>query len=174
MFVKDGWQQYDHTVMECHSKTRWRSCSKSSRHRQAVAASVDLNGYCWAHPLTGGKQVVCESFRNLISVGAEPVAITNCLNFGNPEKEENMGEFVECVQGIGEAAEYLKFPMFLEMYPFIIKQKKCIKPTPAIGGVGLIKDHKKMITMDFKKVDNIVLLWKNQGHIDQSIFAEIF
>ena len=65
----------------------------------------------WAHPLTGGKQVVCESFRNLISVGAKPIAITNCLNFGSPENEENMGEFVECVQGIGEASEYLKFPV---------------------------------------------------------------
>ena len=79
---------------------------------KAVAASVDSSAvYCWAHPLTGGKQVVCESFRNLISVGAKPVAITNCLNFGSPENEENMGEFVECVQGIGEAAEYLKFPV---------------------------------------------------------------
>ena len=91
---------------------------------KAVAASVDPLRFLLAHPLTGGKQVVCESFRNLISVGAKPVAITNCLNFGSPENEENMGEFVECVQGIGEAAEYLKFPVVSEMYLFTIKQRK--------------------------------------------------
>ena len=92
---------------------------------KAVAATVDSSAvYCWAHPLTGGKQVVCESWRNLISVGATPIAITNCLNFGSPENEDNMGEFVECVQGIGEASKYLNFLSFQEMYLFIIKQKK--------------------------------------------------
>jgi phosphoribosylformylglycinamidine synthase len=120
-----------------------------------VAASVDSSAvYCWAHPLTGGKQVVCESFRNLISVGAKPVAITNCLNFGSPENEENMGEFVECVQGIGEAAEYLKFPVVSGNVSFYNQTKEeGIKPTPSIGGVGLIKDYKKMVTMDFKQVE---------------------
>ena len=79
---------------------------------KAVAASVDSSAsYCFAHPFTGGKQIVCESWRNLISVGAKPIAITNCLNFGNPEKEENMGEFVECIQGITEASKYLNFPV---------------------------------------------------------------
>ena len=123
--------------------------------------------------MTGGKQVVCESFRNLISVGAKPVAITNCLNFGSPENEENMGEFVECVQGIGEAAEYLKFPVVSGNVSFYNQTKEeGIKPTPSIGGVGLIKDYKKMITMDFKKVNNIALvIGKTEGHIDQSLFA---
>ena len=79
---------------------------------KAVAASVDSSAiYCWAHPLSGGKQIVCESWRNLIAVGAKPIAITNCLNFGSPENEENMGEFVECVQGLGEASLYLDFPV---------------------------------------------------------------
>ena len=59
---------------------------------KAIASSVDSSAnYCFAHPLTGGKQIVCESWRNLISVGAEPIAITNCLNFGNPEKEDKHG-----------------------------------------------------------------------------------
>jgi len=139
-----------------------------------VAASVDSSAiYCWAHPLTGGKQVVCESFRNLISVGARPVAITNCLNFGSPENEDNMGEFVECVQGIGEAAEYLEFPVVSGNVSFYNQTKEVgIKPTPSIGGVGLIKDYSKMITMDFKEIDNIVLvIGKTEGHIDQSLFA---
>ena len=141
---------------------------------KAVAASVDSSAvYCWAHPLTGGKQVVAESWRNLISVGATPIAITNCLNFGSPEKEENMGEFVECVQGIGEASEYLKFPVVSGNVSFYNQTKEVgIKPTPSIGGVGLIKDYKKMVTMDFKENDNLVLvIGKTEGHIDQSLFA---
>jgi len=129
--------------------------------------------YCWAHPLTGGKQVVCESWRNLISVGAKPIAITNCLNFGSPENEENMGEFVECVEGIGEASKYLNFPVVSGNVSFYNQTKEIgIKPTPAIGGVGLIKDYSKMITMEFKETGNIVLvIGKTEGHIDQSLFA---
>ena len=141
---------------------------------KAVAATVDSSAvYCWAHPLTGGKQVVCESWRNLIAVGATPIAITNCLNFGSPENEENMGEFVECVQGIGEASEYLKFPVVSGNVSFYNQTKDIgIKPTPAIGGVGLIKNYEKMVTMDFKEEGNLVLvIGKTEGHIDQSLFA---
>ena len=129
--------------------------------------------YCWAHPLTGGKQVVAESWRNLISVGATPIALTNCLNFGNPEKEINMGEFVECVEGISEASNYLKFPVVSGNVSFYNQTKENgIKPTPSIGGVGLIKNYKKMISMEFKEIDNLVLLiGKTEGHIDQSLFA---
>ena len=141
---------------------------------KAVAATVDSSAvYCWAHPLTGGKQVVAESWRNLISVGATPIAITNCLNFGSPEKEDNMGEFVECVKGIGEASKYLEFPVVSGNVSFYNQTKEVgIKPTPSIGGVGLIKDYKKMITMDFKEINNLVLvIGKTEGHIDQSLFA---
>jgi phosphoribosylformylglycinamidine synthase subunit PurL len=170
------WQQYDHTVMGDTIQKPGGDSGVVKVHGtdKAVAASVDSSAvYCWAHPLTGGKQVVCESFRNLISVGAKPIAITNCLNFGSPENEENMGEFVECVQGIGEAAEYLKFPVVSGNVSFYNQTKEeGIKPTPSIGGVGLIKDYNKMITMDFKEVDNIVLvIGKTEGHIDQSLFA---
>jgi len=170
------WQQYDHTVMGDTIQKPGGDSGVVRVHgtNKAVAASVDSSAvYCWAHPLTGGKQVVCESFRNLISVGANPVAITNCLNFGSPENEENMGEFVECVQGIGEASEYLKFPVVSGNVSFYNQTKdEGIKPTPSIGGIGLIKDYKKMITMDFKEIDNIVLvIGKTEGHIDQSIFA---
>ncbi len=170
------WQQYDHTVMGDTIQKPGGDAGVVRVHGtdKAVAASVDSSAvYCWAHPLTGGKQVVCESFRNLISVGAKPIAITNCLNFGSPENEENMGEFVECVQGIGEASEYLKFPVVSGNVSFYNQTKEeGIKPTPTIGGVGLIKDYKSMITMDFKEVDNLVLvIGKTEGHIDQSLFA---
>ena len=170
------WQQYDHTVMGDTIQKPGGDSGVVRVHgtNKAVAATVDSSAvYCWAHPLTGGKQVVCESWRNLIAVGATPIAITNCLNFGSPENEENMGEFVECVQGIGEAAEYLKFPVVSGNVSFYNQTKDIgIKPTPAIGGVGLIKDYKKMITMNFKEEDNLVLvIGKTEGHIDQSLFA---
>ncbi len=170
------WQQYDHTVMGDTIQKPGGDAGVVRIHGtdKAVATSVDSSAvYCWAHPLTGGKQVVCESFRNLISVGAKPIAITNCLNFGSPEKEENMGEFVECVQGISEASDYLKFPVVSGNVSFYNQTKdQGIKPTPTIGGVGLIKNYKNMITMDFKEVDNLVLvIGKTEGHIDQSLFA---
>jgi len=116
---------------------------------------------------------VAESWRNLISVGATPIAITNCLNFGSPENEDNMGEFVECVQGIGEACEYLNFPVVSGNVSFYNQTKEIgIKPTPSIGGVGLIKDYNKMVTMNFKEINNIVIvIGKTEGHIDQSLFA---
>jgi len=170
------WQQYDHTVMADTIQKPGGDAGVVRVHgtNKAVAASVDSSAtYCYAHPLTGGKQIVCESWRNLISVGAQPIAITNCLNFGSPEKEENMGEFVECVQGLGEASKYLNFPVVSGNVSFYNQTKdKGIKPTPSIGGVGLIKNYKKMITMDFKKIDNLVLvIGKTEGHLDQSIFA---
>ena len=170
------WQQYDHTVMGDTIQKPGGDSGVVRVHNtnKAVATSVDSSAtYCYAHPLTGGKQVVCESWRNLISVGAKPIAITNCLNFGNPEKEKNMGEFVECVEGINEASKFLDFPVVSGNVSFYNETKdKSIKPTPSIGGVGLIKNYKKMITMDLKEHNNLILvIGKTEGHLDQSLFA---
>jgi len=170
------WQQYDHTVMGDTIQKPGGDAGVVRVHGtdKAVAASVDSSAvYCWAHPLSGGKQIVCESWRNLISVGAKPIAITNCLNFGSPENEENMGEFVECVQGLGEASAYLDFPVVSGNVSFYNQTKDVgIKPTPTIGGVGLIKDYENMVTMNLKEVDNILLvIGKTEGHLDQSLFA---
>ena len=172
------WQQYDHTVMGDTIQKPGGDSGVVRVHKtdKAIAATVDSSAtYCWAHPLTGGKQVVCETWRNLISVGAKPIAVTICLNFGSPEKEENMGEFVECVQGISEACKYLDYPVVSGNVSFYNETKDIgIKPTPTIGGVGLIKDYKKMITMNFKEIDNIVLvIGKTEGHIDQSLLSRI-
>jgi len=171
------WDQYDHTVMGDTIQKPGGDAGVVRVHgtNKAVAASVDSSAsYCFSHPLTGGKQTVCESWRNLVSVGAKPIAITNCLNFGNPEKEKNMGEFVECVQGITEASKYLDFPVVSGNVSFYNETNdKGIKPTPTIGGVGLIKDYQKMITMDFKKHGNVVyVIGKTEGHLDQSVFAK--
>ena len=94
--------QYDQMVM-CDTIQRSGSDAAIIRiHNKdkAIAVSVDSSAnYCKSHPVTGGKQIVCENWRNLISVGAKPIAITNCLNFGNPENKEIMGEFAECLDG---------------------------------------------------------------------------
>ena len=170
------WEQYDHTVMGDTIQKPGGDSGVVRIHgtNKAVAASVDSSAvYCWAHPLSGGKQIVCESWRNLIAVGAKPIAITNCLNFGSPENEENMGEFVECVQGLGEASLYLDFPVVSGNVSFYNQTKNIgIKPTPAIGGVGLIKNYKNMVTMDLKQTDNILLVvGKTEGDLGQSLFA---
>ena len=170
------WQQYDHTVMGDTIQKPGGDSGVVRVHgtNKAVAASVDSSAiYCWSHPLSGGKQIVCESWRNLISVGAKPIAITNCLNFGSPEKQENMGEFVECVQGLSEASKFLDFPVVSGNVSFYNQTKNIgIKPTPVIGGVGLIKDYKNMITMDLKQTANILfVVGKTEGHLDQSLFA---
>ena len=172
------WEQYDHTVMGDTIQKPGGDAGVVRVHgtEKAVAACVDSSAtYCFAHPLTGGKQVVCESWRNLISVGASPIAITNCLNFGNPEKEKNMGEFVECVAGISEAAKYLNFPVVSGNVSFYNETKdKGIKPTPSIGGIGLLNNYKNMMTMNLKSEGNILLvIGKTEGHLDQSIFSRI-
>ena len=170
------WQQYDHTVMGDTIQKPGGDAGVVRIHgtSKAVAASIDSSAvYCWAHPLSGGKQIVCESWRNLISVGAKPIAITNCLNFGSPENQENMGEFVECVQGLGEASLYLDFPVVSGNVSFYNQTKDIgIKPTPAIGGVGLISNYRNMVTMDLKETGNIILvIGKTEGHLNQSLFS---
>ena len=170
------WEQYDHTVMGDTIQKPGSDAGVVRIHEtnKAVATSVDSSAtYCYAHPTTGGKQIVCESWRNLITSGSKPIAITNCLNFGNPEKEKNMGEFVECLEGINEASKFLDYPIVSGNVSFYNETKdKGIKPTPTIGGVGLIKDYKKVISMNFKKINNlIIVVGKTEGHVDQSVFA---
>ena len=130
-----------------------------------------------SHPLTGGKQIVCENWRNLISVGAKPLAITNCLNFGNPEKPEIMGEFAECLIGIKESCEYLDYPVVSGNVSFYNgTNKKNIFPTPVIGGVGLIKKLTKPMDHRFKKENSaIIVVGKTFGHLEQSaLFEEVY
>ncbi len=170
-------EQYDQMVM---GDTIERSGSdaaiiKIHNKDKAIAVSVDSSAnYCKAHPNNGGKQVVCENWRNLISVGAKPIAITNCLNFGNPENPDIMGEFAENILGIKEACEFLDFPVVSGNVSFYNgTNKKNIFPTPVIGGVGLIKDIKKIQNHKFKKIDSqILLVGKTFGHLGQSVLLE--
>ena len=142
---------------------------------KAIAVSVDSSAnYCKSHPLTGGKQIVCENWRNLVAVGAKPLAITNCLNFGNPENKEIMGEFAECLLGIKEACEFLNYPVVSGNVSFYNgTNKKNIYPTPVIGGVGLIKKLSKPLDHNFKKNNsNLILIGKTLGHLEQSCFLK--
>ena len=145
------------------------------KKEKAIAVAVDSSAnYCKAHPYTGGKQIVCENWRNLISVGAQPIAITNCLNFGNPENSKVMGEFAECLLGIKEACEFLDYPVVSGNVSFYNgTNKKNIDPTPVIGGVGLITNIKNKINHNLKKNENIILqIGKSFGHLSQSVFFE--
>ena len=99
-------------VIQFKSQAQMQQLLEYMEKKKAIALSVDSSAnYCKSHPITGGKQIVCENWRNLISVGAKPLAITNCLNFGSPENEEVMGEFAECLLGIKEACEFLDYPV---------------------------------------------------------------
>jgi phosphoribosylformylglycinamidine synthase II len=168
-------EQFDQMVMNDTAQRSGGDAAIIRIHKKnkAVAVSTDSSAnYCKAHPLTGGKQIVCENWRNLISVGAKPIAITNCLNFGNPENPKVMGEFVECLQGITEACEFLNYPVVSGNVSFYNgTNKKNIDPTPVIGGVGLIQDYKNRIDHRLKKEGNIILqIGKTFGHLYQSIF----
>ena len=169
--------QFDQMVM---TDTVQRSGSDAAiirihKKEKAIAVTVDSSAnYCKAHPYTGGKQIVCENWRNLISVGAKPIAITNCLNFGNPEDSKIMGQFAECLLGIKDACEFLDYPVVsgnVSLYNGT--NKKSISPTPVIGGVGLIANINNKINQYLKKDGNIILqIGKNFGHLSQSVFLE--
>jgi phosphoribosylformylglycinamidine synthase len=169
--------QYDQSVM-CDTAQKSGSDAAIIRiHNKdkAIAVSVDSSAnYCKSHPITGGKQIVCENWRNLITVGAKPLAITNCLNFGNPENKEIMGEFAECLKGIKEACEFLNYPVVSGNVSFYNgTNKKNIYPTPVIGGVGLIKKLFHPINHNFKKDNSIlILIGKTFGHLEQSCFLK--
>ncbi len=173
------WRQYDHLVM---GNTVQRPGGDAAvvlveDGPKALAMTVDVTPrYCEADPVEGGRQAVVEAWRNLTAVGATPLAITDNLNFGNPERPEIMGQFVGCIKGIGQACRALGFPVVsgnVSLYNETNGQ--AILPTPAIGGVGLIDDIATMTTIAFKGENQAVLVagWPPNmgGHLGQSIFA---
>jgi len=169
--------QYDQMVMNDTAQKSGSDAAVIRIHgkQKAIAVSVDSSAnYCKAHPLTGGKQIVCENWRNLIAVGAKPIAITNCLNFGNPENAEVMGEFAECLIGIKESCEFLNYPVVSGNVSFYNgTNNKNISPTPVIGGVGLIQNLKTPLNQLIKKENSALLLvGKTFGHLEQSVFYE--
>ncbi len=141
--------------------------------QKALAVSSDVTPrYCYADPYEGGKQAVAESWRNITAVGAKPLAITNNLNFGNPEKPEIMGQFVGCLQGMGEACLALDYPIVSGNVSLYNETSgKGIMPTPTIGGVGIIADHTRAAGLGFvREGDTIIVIGAAKGHLGQSLY----
>jgi phosphoribosylformylglycinamidine synthase len=144
---------------------------------KALAMSTDCTPrYCFADPYEGGKQAIAECFRNICAVGATPLAVTNCLNFANPQRPEIMGQIVGALEGMGDACRALDFPIVSGNVSLYNESKatgggSAILPTPAIGGVGLMLDHEKMATIKFKLPgEAIYVIGDTAGHLGQSLW----
>ena len=170
-----AWEQYDHLIL---GNTVQQPGGDAAVIRlgdgpKGLALCTDVTQrYCEADPFEGGKQAVAEAWRNLTAVGARPMALTDNLNFGNPERPEIMGQFVEAVRGIGEASKALDFPIVSgNVSLYNETQGRGILPTPAIGGVGLVTDVAKTASAAFKSTDETILLvGKTTGWLGQSVY----
>jgi phosphoribosylformylglycinamidine synthase subunit PurL len=169
------WEQYDHII---GGNTFRRPGGDAAVLRvldgpKGLALTTDVTPrYCEADPFEGGKQAVSEAWRNLTAVGAKPLALTDNLNFGNPEKPEIMGQFVGCVRGIAEACEALDFPVVSgNVSLYNETQGRAILPTPTIGGVGLLEDFSKSVSLAFKaEGETILLIGGAPGWLGQSLY----
>jgi phosphoribosylformylglycinamidine synthase len=171
------WRQYDRHVM---------ADTAASSEDPADAAIVRVHGtnkalaittdctprYCFADPFEGGKQAVAEAWRNLTAVGADPIAITDCLNFGNPERPEIMGQFVGCVEGMAEACKALDFPVVSgNVSLYNETDGVAIPPTPAVGAVGLIPDMSQRMGYGGLKDGQVLLLvGETRGELGASLY----
>ncbi len=169
------WEQYDHLVMG-HTVQRPGGDAAVVRlpgRRKALALVTDCTPrYCVADPGRGGAQAVAETWRNLTAVGATPIAITDNMNFGNPERPEIMGQFVGCIEGMREACLALDYPVVSGNVSLYNETNgKGILPTPVIGGVGLIDDAAKSVTLAFKRPgEAILLVGETRGHLGSSLY----
>jgi len=169
------WEQYDHIIL---GNTVQRPGGDAAVIRinagpKALALTADVTPrYCDADSFVGGKQAVAEAWRNLTAVGAQPLALTDNLNFGNPERPDIMGQFVGCVRGIGEACRALDFPVVSGNVSLYNETNgKAILPTPTIGGVGLLGEFEKSTTLAFKdEGEAILLIGETGGWLGRSIY----
>jgi phosphoribosylformylglycinamidine synthase II len=168
-------EQYDHVIL---GNTVQRPGGDAAVVRiedgpKALALTSDVTPrYCEADPFEGGKQAVAEAWRNLTAVGARPLALTDNLNFGNPERPDIMGQLVGCIRGIGEAARALEFPIVSGNVSLYNETNgKAILPTPTIGGVGILPDFTKSMTLAFKaEGEAILLVGEVRGWLGQSLY----
>ncbi len=168
-------EQYDHVII---GNTVQRPGGDAAVVRieegpAALALTADVTPrYCEADPYEGGKQAVAEACRNLTAVGAVPIAVTDNLNFGNPERPEIMGQLVGCIRGIAEATRKLQCPVVsgnVSLYNETNGQ--AILPTPTIGAVGLLDDFTTSMTLAFKaEGEAILVLGETKGWLGQSLY----
>ncbi len=169
------WEQYDHVIL---GNTVQRPGGDAAVVRiedgpKALALTTDVTPrYCEADPVEGGKQAVAEAWRNLNAVGARPLAVTDNLNFGNPERPETMGQLVGCIRGIAQACAALDFPVVSGNVSLYNETNgRAILPTPTIGGVGLLDDFTKSATLAFKAGgEAILLVGEASGWLGQSLY----
>jgi phosphoribosylformylglycinamidine synthase subunit PurL len=169
------WEQYDHVIL---GNTVQRPGGDAAVVRindgpKALAMTSDVTPrYCEADPFEGGKQAVAEAWRNLTAVGARPLAVTDNLNFGNPERPEIMGQLVGCIRGIGEACRALDFPVVSGNVSLYNETNgRAILPTPTIGGVGLLDEFTRSMTLAFKaEGEAILLIGETRGWLGQSLY----
>ncbi len=174
------WEQYDTQVGADTAQRPGGDAAVVRVHGtpKGLAVTTDCTPrYCFADPREGGKQAIAETWRNLTAVGATPLAATDCMNFGNPQRPEIMGQFVGCIEGMAEACRALDYPIVSGNVSLYNETKaddgtgKAILPTPAIGGVGLLADWSKSATIAFKGTGDIILVvGKRSGHLGQSIW----
>ncbi|OYW14440.1 MAG: phosphoribosylformylglycinamidine synthase II [Rhodospirillales bacterium 12-54-5] len=169
------WTQYDHMVMNDTLARPGGDAAVVRIHgtQKAVAITTDCTPrYVAANPEMGGMQAVAESWRNLISVGAEPLAITDCLNFGNPQKPEVMGQIVGAITGMAEACKALDYPVVSGNVSLYNETHGVgVQPTPAVGGVGLLMDHETRVGSAFTDLgQSILLLGETKGHLGASLY----
>ena len=173
------WEQYDQKVGGDTVQPPGGDAAVVRVHgtEKALAITTDCTPrYCYADPYEGGKQAIAEAYRNLSAVGATPLAVTNCLNFANPQRPEIMAQIVGCLDGMSDACRALDFPIVSGNVSLYNESKatgggSAILPTPAIGGVGLLKDWRKAATIAFKaEGEAIWLIGGHGGHLGQSIW----
>jgi phosphoribosylformylglycinamidine synthase subunit PurL len=172
------WEQYDHTVMGDTVQRPGGDAAVVRVHgsNKGLAMTCDVTPrYVAADPRMGARQAVAESWRNLIAAGADPLAITDNLNFGNPERPEVMGQLVGAIKGMKEACEALKYPVVSGNVSLYNETNGiAIPPTPAIGGVGLIPDLGKMASIGLKAAgDLLISVGREAGHLGQSLYQLI-
>jgi phosphoribosylformylglycinamidine synthase subunit PurL len=174
------WEQYDHMVGADTVQRPGGDAAVVRVHgtKKALAISTDVTPrYCFADPVEGGRQAIAECYRNLTAVGAKPLATTDCMNFGNPQRPEIMSQFVGCIEGMGEACRALDMPIVSGNVSLYNESKatgggSAILPTPAVGGVGLIDDYEKTSTIAFKAEGEAIYLVGDPGagHLGQTIW----
>jgi phosphoribosylformylglycinamidine synthase subunit PurL len=169
------WEQYDHLVMGNTVKRPGGDAAviRVSPSGKALALAADCTPrYCRADPVRGGAQAVAESWRNLTAVGAEPLAITDNMNFGNPERAEIMGQFVGAIEGMREACLALAYPVVSGNVSLYNETSgRPILPTPVVGGVGLIADAGTAVDLSLKRDgDAVILIGDTGGHLGASLY----
>ena len=168
------WEQYDHLVMGNTVKRPGGDAAVIRvGEKKALAFATDCTPrYCRADPVCGGMQAVAESWRNLTAVGAEPLALTDNMNFGNPERSQIMGQFVGAIEGVRAACLALDYPVVSGNVSLYNETSgKAILPTPVIGGVGLIADARDAIDLALKRDgDALILVGETRGHLGASLY----